>query len=109
MEHICSNKVSTINLFGIYILENDLKKLLNFTSKCGINSLNQCFNELSDLIKFLLYNDLNSLIDNIELRKKIFPKINLSKIVILLDKVSHFYNRFICNEFILLIEYFTKI
>jgi hypothetical protein len=51
LDHILSPAVASINLFCLAILDNDVKKLIQFANSCGVPHLKQCFQELYETIK----------------------------------------------------------
>ena len=82
------SKVHVINTFGIAALALDLKKLENFADNCGIIQLRNCFSELSELINIILSPELPILIENPTRRKTSFPKIDSTKLAIILEKLT---------------------
>lgn len=54
----------------------------------GIPHLKQCFQELHELIKILLDSSLTQLIENPKQRTALYPKLDMSKLVVLLEKLA---------------------
>ncbi len=88
INHLVSPKVLAVNVFGLVALDADCKRLLAFADSCGVQSLKQCFCELHELVHCLLSHELPSLVENPQLRGKMFPHIGSAKLAILLDKVG---------------------
>lgn len=82
------DKAPRVNIFGLISLDADVKKLSQFADTCGTPHLRSCFEELSQLVRFLLHPDLPQLIENSALRKQHFPSTNPHKIASILDKVG---------------------
>lgn len=87
MEYLLSNKVATVNYIAIACFHADVKRLEAFAEECAIVHLGQCFAEFHDLIKAMLYADLGQLIENVSMRRQLFPRLDPLKLCILMDKV----------------------
>jgi hypothetical protein len=85
---LLSNKVPHLNIFGILSIDADCKRMVQFAESCGIIHLKECFDELSQMIAALLSPDLFSFGDNVYVRSSLFPRVNVMKLIILLEKVS---------------------
>jgi hypothetical protein len=89
---LLSNKVPHINIFGILSIDADCKRLVQFAESCGIIHLKECFDELSQMVAALLSPDLLSFGDNPYVRSSLFPRLNVMKLIILLEKVRIFFS-----------------
>lgn len=87
MEYILSNKVASINYICIASLGVDAKKLEAFADECAIPHLSQCFAEFHDLIKALMHPDLQQFVENINMRRNLFPRLDPLKLCTVMDKV----------------------
>ena len=88
MEYILSNKVGMINYICIASFDVDCKRLEAFADECAIPHLGQCFAEFHDLIKALLFPDMTQLVDNIAMRRNVFPRLDPMKLCTLMEKIT---------------------
>lgn len=88
MDYILSPKVSHLNAISIAALDMDVTALESFADSCGIAQLKQCFGELKELVKALLHPLLVDFADKqLEQRKSLFPRLNPTKLAIIVEKV----------------------
>jgi hypothetical protein len=90
IDFILSYKVEKINIYGIVGLQYDVENLLSFTDLCSVKQLKQCFSELYELVRILLYPDLISLGDNPQVRRNLFPHVDTIKLIKILEKYTSF-------------------
>eukprot|EP01039_Chlorochromonas_danica_P003461 gene3461-3790_t len=82
------DKVLRINIFGFIALDADVKRLIQFADSCGTTHLRSCFEELSQTIRLFLHPELPTVIDNITMRKQLFPLTSSLKLATIVDKIS---------------------
>ena len=61
-----------------------------FSENTNVMHLKHCFEELHELTKAVLHQDLLQFSDNKTLRKNLFPSLNPLKLAIILEKVCIF-------------------
>lgn len=87
LDYVLSSKVPALNLICIAAFGADIKKLESFADSCGILDLKQCFSEFRDVIRAVLHPDLTQLVESVALRVSLFPRLDPSKLIIILDKI----------------------
>lgn len=79
-------QVPKINTNGLYNFSVDLAALEDFADSCAVMQLRECFAELRQTLGAMLHRDIDTIMKDAVLREGVLPKLNASKLVVLLDK-----------------------
>lgn len=81
-----ARRVKCVNTNGLHNLSVDLAALEEFADSCGVLQLRECFAELRQTLGTLLHRDVHTLLLDAGLREGVYPKVQTSKLVAILEK-----------------------
>eukprot|EP00743_Colponemidia_sp_Colp-15_P005838 GILK01006273.1.p1 GENE.GILK01006273.1~~GILK01006273.1.p1 ORF type:complete len:952 (-),score=178.29 GILK01006273.1:34-2889(-) len=73
------------NILAMYNLQLDIALLEDFADTCGISGLRECFLEARQLVDLIVGGEIEQILDP-NIRQLHFSRVNLSKLLIILDK-----------------------
>ncbi len=88
LHYILSERVKAVNIFFIAQLELDCRALAKYATATDIPSLNMCFAELHETAQAALHRDLPKFANDAAMRHRLFPKLDPTKLAMLLEKLQ---------------------
>jgi len=88
LDHLLGSSVSKINILTLAAIDLDCRRLAQYALSTEIPSLNQCFAETHETVQAIIHTDMLKLSSDKKLRKRLFPRANIIKLLGLLEKLE---------------------